>query len=171
MAGPSRHFALRINCVAFGAKRTLASWARDAIQERSFDCAGSQASQGRARVAHIGPTYGAAIDLDFKIREHRRRWRSRIRADARPLTSITLQRRMPPDDSAESTGERWKARYPGSRRSRQRLLSHRWAVQTTFSRRRSKAVRAPNPFAAILQHAKPDGSSSSGREFPIRAFT
>jgi hypothetical protein len=37
---------------------------------------------------------------------------------------------MPPDDSAESTGKRLEARYPGvSRTDHKRILSHRWDSQ------------------------------------------
>jgi len=33
---------------------------------------------------------------------------------------------MPPDDSADTTGGRLEARYPGSRTGHKRILSHRW---------------------------------------------
>jgi hypothetical protein len=47
----------------------------------------------------------------------------------RPPTEVPAKtdgRHMAPDDSADSTGERLEARYPGSRTGHKRILSHRW---------------------------------------------
>jgi hypothetical protein len=65
-------------------------------------------------------------------------------------------RGMPPDDSAESTGERLDARYPNSRTGHKRILSHRWGSQGLFSLVTLKRGANPIPFVTFLQQAKPD---------------
>jgi hypothetical protein len=61
---------------------------------------------------------------------------------------------MPPDDSTESTGSRLYDRYPGSRSSRERILSHLWDSQGLFqSGPKSSALPNRLSSSAILRHA------------------
>jgi hypothetical protein len=73
--------------------------------------------------ADIGFRESRDLNLGVRLRQIRDH-KQRRNARGGPAKTDGLD--MPPDDSAESTGGRLEARYPGSRTGHKRLLSHRW---------------------------------------------
>jgi hypothetical protein len=123
--GPWRHFASRINCVALGAKRTSASWVTRPDLRCVFGQSGSRAPRG-ART-HFGSPWA---DLRCGNCRRPRFQNSGVKLHRRRSASISVLpggpaktdgRGMPPDDSAESAGERLEARYPAAGNERKRV--------------------------------------------------